>query len=143
MSGSGILQVNGTCDNKAQPSVTVTDSATLAFGADASLGTGAITLGAGTTLVLTQPSGSNEFTPLVNTLNLPTGENEVATICIDGKRLKSGVDHEIATVGTGTDANVTLDSASEALDGRKGTLRVEDGKLMLNIQPSGLRVIIR
>jgi hypothetical protein len=63
------------------------------------------------------------------------------TIRIDGKRLKYGVDHEIATVGT--TANVTLAPASEALDGRKGTLRVEDGKLMLNIQPSGLRVIIR
>ena len=79
---------------------------------------------------------------LVNTLNLPTGENEVATICIDGARLKSG-DHEIATVGTGATANVALDPASAALDGRKGTLRVEDGKLMLNIQPSGLMVIIR
>ena len=143
VSGSGKLQVNGICDNSAQPEVTLTDSATLAFGAGASLGTGAITLGAGTTLVLTQPSGSNEFTPLANTLNLPTGENEVATIRIDGKRLKSGVDHEIATVGTGTIANVTLDSDGKALDGRKGTLRVEDGKLMLNIQPSGLRVIIR
>ena len=143
VSGKGTLQVNGTCENSAEPVVTVTDTATLAFGEGASLGTGAITLGAGTTLVLTQPSVSNEFTPLVNTLNLPTGENEVATICIDGKRLKSGVDHEIATVGTGTDANVTLAPASEALDGRKGTLRVEDGKLKLNVQPGGLRVIIR
>ncbi len=93
--------------------------------------------------MLTQPSGSNEFTPLANTLNLPTGENEVATIRIDGKPLKSG-DHEIATVGNeATIANVALAPASAALDGRKGTLRVEDGKLMLNIQPSGLRVIIR
>ena len=142
VSGTGTLQVNSTCDNRNEPTVTVTDTATLAFGADATLGTDAITLGAGTKLVLTQPSGSNEFTPLVNTLNLPTGENEAATIRIDGKRLKSG-DHVIATVGTGATANVALAPASKALDGRKGTLRVEDDKLMLNIQPSGLMLIFR
>ena len=142
VSGSGTLQVNNGNANTDQPTVTVTDTATLAFGADASLGTGDITLGTGTKLVLTQPSGSNEFTPLVNTLNLPTGENEVATIRIDGARLKSG-DHEIATVGTGATANVALDPASDALGGRKSSLRVEDGALVLNIQPDGLMVIFR
>ena len=143
VSGTGTLQMNSTCDNRNEPTVTVTDSATLAFGEGASLGTGAITLGAGTTLALTQPSGSNEFTPLVNTFNLPTGENEVATIRIDGARLKSG-DHVIATVGNeATTANVALAPASVALDDRKGTLRVEDGKLKLNIEPSGLIVIFR
>ena len=140
VSGTGKLQVNGTSDNSAKPPVTVTDTATLAFGAGASLGTGAITLGAGTTLVLTQPSGSNEFTPLDNTLNLPT--EGTATIRIDGARLKSG-DHEIATVESGTTANVDLDLTGTALGGRKASLRVEDGNLVLNIQPDGLMVIFR
>ena len=141
VSGTGTLQVNSTCDNRNEPTVTVTDTATLAFGAGASLGTGAITFGAGTKLVLTQPSGSNEFTPLVNTLNLPTGENEVATIRIDGARLKSG-DHEIATVESGTSANVDLDLSGIALGGRKASVRVEEGKLVLNVVSDGTMMII-
>ena len=140
VSGSGTLKVNGTCDNSNEPTVTVTDTATLAFGADASLGTGDITLGAGTTLALTATSSTYTF---ANTLNLPTGENEVATIRIDGTRLCSG-DQEIATVGNeATTANVALDPASLALNGRKGSLRVEDGKLILKVIPSGLMLIFR
>ena len=137
VSGTGTLQVNSTCDNRNEPTVTVTDTATLAFGAGASLGTGAITLGAGTTLALT--ATSNTFS-LANTLNLPTGENEVATIRIDGARLRSG-DHVIATVASGTTANVALDPASAVLYGRKGTLRVEDSKLILNVDSAGLTVV--
>ena len=148
VSGKGTLQVNGTCENTAEPVVTVTDTATLAFGEGASLGTGDITLGAGTTLALT--ATNKDFTPLANTLNLPTGENEVATIRIDGARLKSG-DHEIAPVGTGTAANVTIDPASAALDGRKyevKTVEVTENettvtKLVLKIYPDGLMVIFR
>lgn len=137
VSGSGSLQVNGTCENSSEPPVTVTDTATLAFGAGASLGTGDITLGAVTTLALT--ATSNTFS-LANTLNLPTGENEVATIRIDGTRLCSG-DHVIATVASGTTANVALDPASAALDGRKSSLRVENSKLILNIDSAGLTVV--
>ena len=139
VSGSGTLQVNNGNANGDQPTVTVKDTATLAFGADATLGTSAITLGAGTTLAMTATSSTYTF---ANTLNLPTAENEFAILRIDGARLKSG-DHEIANVASGTTANVALDSASAALDGRKGTLRVEDGKLILNIQPGGLMVIFR
>ena len=140
VSGKGEVLVTNTHSGES-PTLTVKDSATLAFDANGSLGTGAITLGAGTTLALT--ATSREFAPLANTLNLPTGENEKATIRIDGERLRSG-DHEIATVGNeATTANVTLAPASEALDGRKGTLRVENGKLKLNVQPGGLTVIIR
>ncbi len=141
VSGSGTLQVNKGNANIDQPTVTVTGTATLAFGAAASLGTGAITLGTGTKLVLTQPSGSNEFTPLANTLNLPTGENEVATIRIDGARLKSG-DHEIATVESGTTANVDLDLSGIALGGRKASVRVENGKLVLNVASGGFTLIV-
>ena len=141
VSGKGTLQVNNGNVNTDQPTVTVTDTATLAFGAGASLGTGDITLGAGTTLALT--ATSREFTPLANTLNLPTGENEVATIRIDGARLRSGDNIIIAPVASGATANVTLDENSAALDGREGTLRVEDGQLILNVQPNGLMIIFR
>ncbi|MBP5791398.1 MAG: hypothetical protein J6W80_03980 [Kiritimatiellae bacterium] len=72
----------------------------------------------------------------------PTGENEVATIRIDGDKFSSG-DHTIATVGTGTTANVTLDPDSTVLTGRKGTLRVEGGNLVLNVAPAGLLIIFR
>ena len=137
VSGKGTLQVNGTCENSAEPLVTVTDTATLAFGADATLGTGAITLGAGTTLALT--STSNAFTAIENTLTLPT--EGTATIRIGGARLKSG-DHEIAPVGTGTAANVTIDPASAALDGRKASVRVEEGKLVLNVASGGFTLIV-
>ena len=53
VSGSGTLKVNRPAINDAQPSVTVTDTATLEYAADGTLGTGAVTLGAGTTLVKT------------------------------------------------------------------------------------------
>ena len=140
VSGSGTLQMNGTKTGSAQPPITVTDTATLAFGANGSLGTGDITLGAGTKLVLT--ANSKDFTALANTLNLPTEGS--ATIRIDGERLKSGDNIIIATVGNdATTANVAFDGNSTALAGRKYTLRVEDGKLILKIVSDGTVIIVR
>ena len=139
VSGSGTLEVTqpDKNENTATVSVTLTDTATLAYTtADATLGSGAaMTLGAGTKLWLNTAT-------LSNTLNLPTGENEVATIRIDGTKLRAG-DHVIATVGTGATANVSLDPASTALDGRKGSLRVEGGNLVLNIKSKGTMLIVR
>ena len=142
VSGKGRLQINGTCDNSAEPPVTVKDTATLAFGAGASLGAGKITLGNDTKLVLTQPAGSNMFAPIANVIKLPTPG--VATIRIDGERLKTGV-HEIASVDleAGSSANVKVDKNSAALAGRKATLRVEEGKLILNIVSDGTVIIVR
>ena len=113
----------------------VQDSATVEVKPNAKPGKGAITLGAGTKLVL-------NATTLSNTLNLPTGEGDVATIRINGTKLSPG-DYEIATVGTGATANVTLDPDSPVLAGRKGSLRVENNKLVLNVKPTGLMVIFR
>lgn len=142
VSGKGTLQVNNGNVNIQQPPITVKDSATLAFGANGSLGTGDITLGAGTTLALTATSSRSE-TLIANTLNLPTGEEGAARIRIDGKRLRSG-DNVIAAVGTAaTSANVALDANSSALAGRKATLRVDGGNLILNIEPNGTLIIIR
>lgn len=135
--GSGTLLVSGTSSSTLP--MTVTDTATLAVGASGSLGKGAITLGAGTTLALT--SNSDTYT-LANTLNLPT--TGIATLRIDGKRLRSGEGLEIATIGNA--ASVTKDNVKiegDAIGGRKTTLRIEDGKLLLNIQPEGLMVIFR
>ncbi|MBQ3807385.1 MAG: hypothetical protein II840_05460 [Kiritimatiellae bacterium] len=143
--GGGTLKVTSASPDMIGSTV-VADTATLAFGAGASFGAagtaGAITLGNGTTLALT--STGNALSPLVNALNLPTGAGEVATIRIDGERLGS-CDHEkIATVGNAAaTANVTLDENSTALAGRKCTLKVEDGKLLLNIKFAGTIVIIR
>lgn len=141
VSGKGTLQVNGTCENSDEPVVTVTDSATLAFGEGATLGTGAITLGTGTKLVLTQPSGSNEFTPLDNTLNLPT--EGTATIRIDGARLSSGYHTILSNVTAGATANVNLDMTGTALDGRKASLAVDGSNLVLTIVSPGLSVFVR
>ena len=138
MSGSGSVIVTNTYDNAAQPTVTVKDTATLAFAAGASLGTGAITLHNGTKLVLT--ANSKDYT-LGNKLNLPSGENEVATIRIDGVRRRAGDDQEIATVASGT--GVALDPNSTVLAGRDGWLEVKDGKLCLTIKSGGTMIVIR
>ena len=138
MSGSGTLQVNNGNNNLVQPPVTVKDTATLSFGANGSLGTGDITLGSGTTLALT--ATSREFTPLANTLKLPT--EGMAKIRIDGKRLLSG-DHMIASVATGSADDVAPDLSSESLSGRRASFRIEDGKLLLNIESNGTMIIVR
>ena len=119
--------------------LTVTDTATVKVNAGCTPGSGDITLGAGTKLTLT--ATSNTFTPIANTLNLPT--TGAATIRIDGARLKSG-DQVIATVGNeATTDNVALDLAGTALVGRRASLRVEDGKLVLNIIFPGTLIIVR
>ena len=147
--GGGVLKVTSASPLMTGSTV-VKDTATLMFGPDAGFGesgtAGAITLGAGTTLALT--AVSREFLPLANVLNLPMGENAVATIRIDGKRLLSG-NNIIATVGNeATTANVKLDVDGSAIDGRRAKLRVvnaDDGKkkLELNIEPEGFKVIVR
>ena len=140
VSGKGTLKVNKACENAAEPPVMVTDTATLEFASGASLGSGPITLGAGTTLVLSQPNGESAFTSIANTINLPTEGS--ASVRIDGARLKSG-EHEIAAVGTGTTANIALDLAGSALAGRRAALRVENGMLKLDIKPVGLMIIFK
>ena len=140
VSGKGTLQVNKEEVNDVQPAVTVSDSATLAFGEKGSLGTGDITLGAGTTLALTAASSRSEKL-ISNTLKLPTEGK--AKLRIGGVRLRSD-NHEIAALGTGTAENIELDENSEALAGRKASLRVDDkGSLILNIKPRGMVILLR
>ena len=145
VSGTGTLQVNGTYTNRdTYPPITVTDTATLAFGANGSLGTGAITLGAGTTLALT--ATSKDFTALENTLNLPT--TGTATIRIDGARLRSGSQTILTGVAADAAGHLELDPESTALAGRNYSLKVvqqEDDSynLILDIVPDGLMIIFR
>ena len=136
VSGKGTLQVNNGNDNTYQPSVVVKDSATLEYAARASFGTGAITLGAGTTFAFVN-SGSSLALP--STITFPA--DGAATLRIGGDRLRSGK-HTIAT-GVESDAadHLIVDPASAALDGRKYTLKVEEDKLMLNIESDGLTVV--
>ncbi len=102
-------------------------------------GDGKVSLAAGATLAL--DADSKAFTPCIDpSVTLPA--EGAATLRIDGRRLRSG-EHVIATVASGTTANVTLDLASTALDGRKGTLRVEDGNLVLNIESAGSMLIVK
>jgi len=132
VSGSGRLQVNRTAVNREEPPVAVTDTATLAFGANGSLGTGGIALCAGTTLELT--ATGNAFTAIANPLALP--EEGAATLRIGGAKLRSG-DHVVASSVAETAAeHLVLDAESPSLDGRKATLRVDRGNLVLSIEPS-------
>ncbi len=139
VSGSGTLKVTQPDDNGAQPTVTLTGTATLEYTtADATLGTGTLTLGAGTTFAFVN---SDSALALPSSITLPT--DGVATLRVNGDRLRSGK-HTIATsVESDAADHLTVDPASEALYGRKATLAVEDGNLVLDIPPTGLMVIFR
>ena len=93
VSGSGTLKVNNTNDNAAQPTITVTNTATLAFAAGASLGTGPLVLGTGTTLVI----ASDDLPISVASLTLP--ESGTATIQITGDAALADGDYEIIASG--------------------------------------------
>ena len=101
---------------------------------------GRIALDDGATLALVS-SGTDDFISRIDpSLVLPaTG---AATIRIDGRRLRSG-DHVIATVASGTAANVVPDLSSAALDGRKASFRVDNGNLVFNIQSNGTKIVVR
>ena len=141
VSGSGTLKVTKAANNDSSATLTVAlkDTATLEYTTKtATLGTGAITLGGGTTFAF-QNSGNALALP--SPIVLPT--DGAATLRIGGDRLRSGK-HTIATgVAEGAADHLTVDPASAALGGREPTLAVEDGNLVLNIQPDGLMLIFR
>ena len=123
----------------------VTNTATLKINAGKSIvGNGKVSLAAGTTLALDSSAlgaiGDVEFVPCIPGLALPT--TGAATIRIDGKRLSSG-DHVVATVVSGTAANVAPDLSGTALDGRKASFRIDNGSLVLNIEPNATVIIVR
>ena len=143
VSGSGTLKVTQPPNNGNEPIVVVTDSATLEYAAGATFGTGAMTLGAGTTLALTATSST--FTALSNAVTLPSGENEKAKIRIDGQRLRSGSHTILSGVAADADDHVELDLSGTALDGRtRASFSVDgSGNLVLTINPNGLVISVR
>ena len=140
VSGSGTLKVTQPPDNGYQPIVTLKDTATLEYAAGATLGSGAMTLGAGTTLALT--SASSTFTAISNAVTLPTEGK--AKIRIDGQRLTCG-NHAILSNVTGSADNVEVDLSGTALDGRKRASFSVDGSgnLVLTINPNGTVIFVR
>lgn len=139
VSGSGTLKVTQPDNNGDQPTVTLAGTATLEYTtAAATLGTGTLTLGAGTTFAF-QNLGRELILP--SSIVLPT--EGAATLRIGGYRLRSGK-HTILT-GVADDAagHLRVDPASAALGGRKATLAVEDGNLVLDVKSFGLKVIVR
>ena len=138
VSGSGTLEVTQPADiqNNATVSVVVTNTATLAYTtADATLGSGAMTLGAGTTLEYTN-SGNTLALPC-SSLTLPS--SGTATLRVNGDRLKSG-DHVLATGVSSVGLDVEL--APSVADGRKYVVTVKDGKLVLTVK-TGLMFFVR
>ena len=120
---------------------TVKNGATLEVASGATLGSSAVTLEAGSTLAFS--AANNTFTALANAVTLPTGENEKATIRLDGQRLKSG-NHTILSNVVGATDNVTLDMTGTALVGRKkASLAVEGTDLVLTIEPNAMIILIR
>ena len=129
--------------------IAVTDTATLQVNAGKKiLGAGTISLSSGTTLALT--STSREFaTPDIVPVMLP--DEGAATISIDGTRLRSG-EHvlcALASVPENLADHVTV--TGEALDDRRYKVKVVEEtenektihKLVIDINPDGLRVIVR
>lgn len=138
VSGSGTLKVNRPASNDQHPSVTLADTVTLEYAADATLGTGAVTLGADTTFAF-ENSGS--------TLSLPAPivlpDTGVATLRIGGGRLRDGEHALLASAPVGGAAHLAIDPTSPALDGRRFTVAEKDGALLLDIASSAFIMVIR
>ena len=138
VSGRGKLQVNGVPNNEKHPVVTVTDTATLAFGANGNFGAGTITLDDGTTL---------EYTNVGNTLALPCStlvlpSTGTATLRINGGRLKGGDHILVAGVFADAASHLNVELANSVKDGRRYDVAVKDGNLVLSIN-QGMMLIIR
>lgn len=165
VSGSGVLRVNKPCDNSTQPTVNVTESATLAFASGASLGTGATTIAAGATLEVAESGtvalggdlvlkagamlGFNYTTRDVPVLNLTDktvtfeeGETTNVTVRIsaDAGARAHGGKNVLTTGGRFADATVTL---AEGAPNWASGVAVENGEIVLSVKPVGLAVFVR
>jgi hypothetical protein len=139
VSGSGTLKVNRPASNDQHPSVTLTDTATLEYAPGATLGTGAITLGGGTTFAYVN-TGSRLSLP--STIVLP--DTGVATLRINGHRFHDGEHVVLASATAGSAAHLAIDPDSPALDGRRRYALVEkDGALVLDIASSAFVITVR
>lgn len=143
VSGSGTLTVNNTYYQDISgtlKAITLKDSATLEYAtATASLGTGAITLGAGTTFAFKNANAGGALS-LPSPIALP--ETGKATLRIDGAKLQLG-EHEILASGATADSVNHLTVTGEALADRRVSLKVDGDKLILDIASKRMAIIIR
>ena len=148
VSGSGMVKVNKACYNATQPTVTVTDTATLAIKPGAGLGESAITVNSGATLEIPQ-SGTVTLAgnlTLANgaalafkldgnsetTLALASGKTLAATAKVgikfaEGSFPEPGREYTLvsgANLADGDEAKFSLPA------GDRGALSVKDGKLV-------------
>ncbi len=121
----------------------VTDTATLKIAAGKKIaGEGTISLASGTTLAVESSGNTIALSNfIVPGLALP--ETGTATLRIDGTRLKGGEHVILENAPAGAAEHLVLDMNSPALDSRRASLSVVNGKLVLNVQPSGLIMIFR
>jgi autotransporter-associated beta strand protein len=142
VTGNGTLVFNSA--STFTGALAVRDTATVKVNAACTPGTGEITLGAGTTLSLI--ATGSVFSPIANIVNIPTGEGEIATINLDGRRLMCG-EQVICTLGElpeGCNVADHVTVTGTALRGRKCTVKVGEGNnLVVDIISDGMRVIIR
>ena len=103
-------------------------------------GTGTISLAAGATLALPANADRTFTTPYIVPVTLPSDGK--ATIRIDGRRLEGDVDHVLLnSVPEGYEDHLMV--AGTAIAERRVSLKAFEGKLMLNIEPKGLTVILK
>lgn len=103
-------------------------------------GTGTISLAAGATLALPANADRTFTTPYIVPVTLPSDGK--ATIRIDGRRLEGDVDHVLLnSVPEGYEDHLMV--AGTAIAERRVSLKAVEGKLMLNIEPKGLTVILK
>ena len=164
VSGSGKVLVNSMASNKEHPTITVADSATLAYKPGASLGTGLTTVNGGAALEvamsgkvalkgnLTLKDGAVlgfNFTGMSETpvLKLDDGKTLVADGSIkvrisapEGKRPSGGRHYLTAGTSLADDASVSkVDGSPDWVIG----VGVEEGKIYADIKPAGTRIIVR
>lgn len=154
--GCGTVEVNTTGAHAQLPAdlqhtclsnatLSVTESATLKINEGRKItGNGTISLAADTTLAI--DNGTNrtfELADYIPGLALP--ESGTATLCIDGSRLKGGVDYVLMDAApdgwSAADPHLTV--TGTALGSRNYEVTVKDGALVLDIQPDGLMVIFK
>ena len=141
VSGKGTLKVNNTYiqDKEGElKAIILKDTATLEYAtATASLGTGAITLGAGTTFAYTNVGKELK---LPSKIVLPT--DGAAFLRING-RLSPGQYVLVESVEEDAANHLIVDASSPALERHRFNLEVKNGNLVLNVISTALKVIIR
>ena len=129
ISGSGVFELNESAVNDVQPPVTLTDTATLKFGAaNVTLTAGAVTLGGGTTLSLPLVANGSAPVALGGTLAF-AGEGKVKIVLGDGSEVAEG-DWPVFTL-----SNLMPDGATEMFELQNETaaaakLYSSDGKTL-------------